>query len=470
MTEEKYNVVIVGSGFSGIVAANILAGFNLRIVLIDENIHIGGQLLRKIPDQLGNYFSFHTDKTKKIGFNFIKQVKEKNIKILNKTRVIGIYPDKKILLEQEDKRVISIKFDYILFATGARERFLPFMGWTKPGVYSTGLVQVLMKSSGILCSEKILISGSGLFLFAVGYEFLKNRGKVLGIFEQSTMLDKIAFLPLMFEQFPKFYEGARYFAKIFLSRVPVKYRTRIVEARGTKSLEEVVVAKVDSKGKTITGTEKIVKTEALAVGYGFVGNVELPQLAGCKLEFSEDKGGWIVQVNDQMETSVQNMFAAGEITGIGGGFKSITDGEIAAYSILKKLEKLSDDHYLKRLKMLSKQRYQHLKFGKLFNSLYKIPLNSILEIPDETIVCRCEDVRMKDIKKAIKMGFTTPGALKVAVRTSMGNCQGRTCSPIVYDILTALTGETQENLGPFSSRPPIKPVSIGSLVNHQLKI
>lgn len=470
MIEEKFNVVIVGSGFSGIVAANTLAGFNLKIVLIDENIHIGGQILRKIPLQLGEYSSYHTDKTKKIGFGFVNQIKEKKIKILNRTRILGIYPEGKILLEKEDKEVSTITFDFILFATGARERFLPFKGWTKPGVYSTGLVQVLMKSSGILCSEKILISGSGLFLYAVGYEYLKNRGKVLGIFEQSTMLDKIKFFPMIIKQFPKFYEGARYFAKIFLSGVPVKYKTKIIEARGKESLEQVVVAKVDKNGRIRAGTEKIIQTDALATGFGFVPNTELPHLAGCEHKFNEEMGGWVVEVNEQMETSVRNVFAAGEVTGIGGAFKSITEGEIAAYSILHRLEKINDSRFYNLLRRGTRQRHQHLKFGKLFNSLYKIPIDSILEIPDETIICRCEDVRMGEIKKAVKRGFFTPGALKIAVRTGMGNCQGRTCSPIVYDIITALTRVEQEKFGPFSSRPPLKPASIKSMVNFQKKI
>jgi len=136
----KYNVIIIGSGFSGIVAADILAEHDLSILLIDENIHIGGQLLRKIPEELGEYSKYKPEKIKKIGFRFVNKVKNNKIEILNKTALVGIYENNEILIESARKETYSLKYDILLFATGARERFLPFKGWTLPGVYSTGML------------------------------------------------------------------------------------------------------------------------------------------------------------------------------------------------------------------------------------------------------------------------------------------------------------------------------------------
>ena len=470
MNKQRFDVIIVGSGFSGIVAANILADRGLRILLVDENIHIGGQLLRKIPERLGLHSKYNPEPVKKIGFALVENIKNKKVKIMNRARVVGIYPNREVLLEVEETRVMSLEYDVILFSTGARERFLPFKGWTLPGVFSTGMVQVLMKSHGILCDERLLIGGTGLFLLAVAYEFLKNGGQVISICDQSTFFDKAKFLPLVFSQYPKFMEGGKFISRIIFSGVPLKYKTRIVEARGKDSLEAVVVAKVDGDGKIIQGTERIHKTTALAVGYGFVPNVELAQLAGCKLEYSDTKGGWVVEVRNNLETSVENIFAAGEITGIGGAYKSIHEGEMAANSILYRFEKIGENDFNKKQKKMYRKRKQDLKFGALFNLLFKVPVGAILDIPDETIICRCEDVTMAELKKAVAMDFKEPGALKIAVRTGMGNCQGRTCGPLLYDILTALTGQSQTHLGPFSARPPVKPVSIESLINHRTHI
>jgi NADPH-dependent 2,4-dienoyl-CoA reductase/sulfur reductase-like enzyme len=463
----KYDVVIVGSGFSGIVAGGILADRGLNILLVDENIHIGGQLLRKIPDRLGEYSSYHPDYVKKIGFRFVENVKQKKIAIMNRTCVVGIYPNKRLMLESERNRIMEVSGDVLLFATGARERYLPFKGWTLPGVYSTGMVQVLMKSSGVLPAGKILIGGSGLFLFSVGYEVLKNEGKVLAILEQSGMMDKIKMLPVLVHQLSKLSEGAKYLSALFFRGVPVKYGRRIIEARGTHALEDVVVGKVDRTGKLIEGTEKIYKTEALAVGYGFVPNVEGPQLANCALEFSGEKGGWIVKVDDKLETSVENILAAGEITGVGGALKSINEGKIAALSILRKFAKIDESDYQRQLKKLTKEREHHMRFVHYFNSLYRIPRQAILDVPDDTVICRCEDITMGQIKKGIASGYDTPMALKTGTRLSMGNCQGRTCGPVVYDILSAVNGREPGQAGMFHARPPLKPVSIEALAEFK---
>lgn len=462
---EKYDVVIVGSGFSGIVAAGILADHGLAVLMVDENFHVGGQLLRKIPPELGHYSSDHLDYTKKIGFRFIECIRHKNVTILNRTLVLGIYTGKKMLLEISGKEVKTVTCDTVLFATGARERFVPFKGWTLPGVFSTGLLQVMMKSSGVLPAEKLLIGGTGLFLFAAAHEYLKSGGKLLSLLEQSAIWDKVKFFPLLLRQWPKMMEGARYVSRILFSGVPLKFGRKIIEARGNGQLQEVLTARVDASDRVVGGTEKRYKTGALAVGYGFSPNIELPQLAECQLEYSAAKGGWVVKVDDDMRSSVAGIYAAGETTGIGGAFKSINEGEIAAWAILRDFEKIKEDDYRRRLKKLSRQRKHHLKFGEYFNLLYRIPPDDWQAIADDTVICRCEDVTMGDIRQAVAAGYRTPAALKVAVRTTMGNCQGRTCGSAIYDILAALTGESCQNIEPFTVRPPIKPVVMASLAD-----
>ena len=464
MKPKRYDVAIVGSGFSGIVAANKLADHNLNVVLLDENIHIGGQILRTIPEQLGTHTVSESDKVRKTGFRFIDNIKQKKITVMNQTVVLAIYPERELLVEKAEKRVFTIRPEIILFATGARERFLPFKGWTLPGVISTGAVQVLMKSSGILFSKKILIGGSGLFLFAVAHDFVKNGGSVAAVLEQTSMIDKLALLTQVSHQFSKLTEGARYISKLLFSGVPIRHRTKIIEARGDQYLREVLTAKVDQKGAVREGSERIYQTSALAIGYGFTPNIELPQLAGCELEYEEGKGGWVVKVTDALETSVQNIYAAGEITGIAGALKSLNEGVLVALSILKTLGKLDEREFLPQFQRLTTQRRHHLSFGNYFNALYKIPDEAISLIPDETVICRCEDVTLGDIKNALSNGFQTPGAIKRATRIGMGRCQGRICGSVLYDIVAAYTKKPGSKIPLLSVRPPVKPVSLGSLV------
>lgn len=464
---KKYNVIVIGSGFAGLEAAGILADNRLSVLVVDENPHAGGQLLRRIPDTLGSYVSYRPDRAKRLGFEMIERVKEKDIRFMNQCTVAGIYPDKRILVEDRDKKSIVFQYDVILLATGARERFFPFPGWTLPGVYSTGLIQVLLKSSAVLPSQNILVGGSGLFLLAVGYEILKNGGNVISILEHTGMLEKVKMFSQFPYQYPKFIEGGKFMSKIFFSGVPVRYRTRIIEARGDGVLEEVVVGRVDGSGRVIAGKEKIVKTDCLVTGYGFVPNIELAQLAGCDLEYSDAGGGWVIGVNDLMETSVADVYAAGEVTGVAGSLKSATEGRIAALSILKRFEHSSYEKIAGGIRRLLRARKHHLKFGEYFNLLYRIPERSYREITDDTIICRCEDIRMGDIKKAVDGGFVTPGSLKMALRAGMGNCQARTCGPVIGDLLQILSPRNMACRDIFSSRPPAKHISFNSLMQER---
>ena len=83
--------------------------------------------------------------------------------------------------------------------------------------------------------------------------------------------------------------------------------------------------------------------------------------------------------------------------------------------------------------------------------------------PDDLIVCRCEEVTLGDIKKAIKEGATSITGVKRRTRAGMGLCQGRTCSKLVSRILTEEIGLQSSELVPDTARPPLRPVTMGIL-------
>ena len=82
-------------------------------------------------------------------------------------------------------------------------------------------------------------------------------------------------------------------------------------------------------------------------------------------------------------------------------------------------------------------------------------------VPDDLIVCRCEEVTVGDIKKAIAEGAVTVEGIKKRTRAGMGLCQGRTCSKLVSRILGSETGIKADQIKPDTARMPIKPVPFG---------
>jgi len=475
----KYHVVIVGSGIGGLSTAEALSGHGLDILLIDENVHLGGQLLRKSERSSKNIFKFDPDIIKTKGFSLIQKTRESTHAIdrINQAQVLGIFNDKRLLIhtdarENPDKnpsRILEVQVEYLVLATGARERYLPFKGWALPGVMSLGAAQILMKSHGVLPAHNTLIAGTSPLMMVLASEILSNQGKVAAVLDANPFSKKLGFFPLIHHHWPKLVEGAFYTTKMMVNRVPMTNCARVIEARGKNNFESVIMAQTTPEGEIITGTETEFPAGALAIGHGFVPNIELAVQAGCDIEYQKAKGGWVVTADRDLESSVDGIYAVGEITGIAGGKKSYIQGKIAGVSILKKLGKLN---FKKQGTSLSKQinrlrslNHKQTAYAGFLNHLCQLPSSAYQQIPDETLICRCEDITMGAVKKAIQQGFKTSGGLKKATRCGMGRCQGRICGTIILDIIMALTGKSPEEIGPSLSRAPVKNVSISAFLN-----
>jgi len=82
---------------------------------------------------------------------------------------------------------------------------------------------------------------------------------------------------------------------------------------------------------------------------------------------------------------------------------------------------------------------------------------------DDTIVCRCEEVTVGEIRKAIREGAIDVSGVKRRTRAGMGLCQGRTCERIVTQILVEELGKPVSALEPATVRTPVQPVTFGLL-------
>ena len=392
-----------------------------------------------------------------------KQLGKGRVRFLNGTQVLGIYPEQTLLLAHPRGKVAQYRADTMILATGAREKYLPFKGWTLPGVMATGAAQILMKSSGILPGKQTLIGGCGPLMFGLAAEILANRGAVQAILDQTTLNRKLKIVTAGRSVWPKILQAARYLKRLVAARVPLRQGIRIVEACGRQHLENVVTAKVDARGRVIRGTETVYPTDTLAVGYGFSPNIELPQQAGCALSHAIDKGGWHVDVDKGMATSVNGIYAVGEITGIAGAAKSIIEGRMAAWDILYRQERADRQAYETHIRRLRHQRRQQVRLGRFLNQLCRLEPDNYLDIPEETVICRCEEITMGEIRRQLNHGFTTMHSIKKATRCGMGYCQGRTCAPILFDLITAFSRQPPRQVGTFSARAPVKPVTLGAL-------
>jgi NAD(P)H-nitrite reductase large subunit len=91
---------------------------------------------------------------------------------------------------------------------------------------------------------------------------------------------------------------------------------------------------------------------------------------------------------------------------------------------------------------------------------------------DDTIICRCEEISLGEVKAAVAAGARTIGEVKMVTRVGMGNCQGRMCEhSVVNAIIQELVNEnaTAETVGTYTIRPPLQPLPIGFLAEAGLE-
>ena len=217
------------------------------------------------------------------------------------------------LLVEHDGDARRVRYARLVLATGARELFLPFPGWTLPAVVGVGGAQALLKAGGSFRGRRVLVAGSGPLLPAVAAALAAAGARIVGIAEQAPRGRLAAFGAGLWRAPGKIVEGLGYAARL----AGVSYRTgswlREVEARGGG-----LRATLGDGRRAWT-----VDCDVVACGFGLVPNLELPRLVGC--EIADNR----VVTRAAQETSVAGVYAAGELGGIAGVDHALVTGAIA---------------------------------------------------------------------------------------------------------------------------------------------
>ncbi|MBV8278207.1 MAG: NAD(P)/FAD-dependent oxidoreductase [Verrucomicrobia bacterium] len=391
----RAEVAIVGAGPAGIFAARAAAG-KAQVLLLDDNIRPGGQIWRRNP---------------------LLTALPGNVTLKTGVRVLGPWQEHSLLLETPNGPSI-LEYDRLILATGARELFLPFKGWTLPNVIGAGALQALIKEGWNIRGKRIVIAGTGPLLLAVAALARKQGGKVLGVLEQAPANRVLAFACQTALYPSKAAQAIKLGSAAFLN-----YRTNsfVVEAIGNKTLTAVACQ--------IRQKQHHIDCDIAAVAYGLVPNNELAVLLRC-----ETRDGYVVVDHDQRST-VANLFAAGEITGIGGVEKSMIEGEIAG---LRSTGQTADHCW--------RNRNRSRQFVKLLEKTFRLSPALKKLATDDTILCRCEDVSFGEVKE-----FQNWRLAKLQRRIGMGPCQGRVCGPA----FAFLCGNGASDVEAVSIRPPV---------------
>jgi NADPH-dependent 2,4-dienoyl-CoA reductase/sulfur reductase-like enzyme len=417
----SFDVVIAGAGPAGIAAACAIGegATRRRVGVIDDNPGAGGQIWRgRAPN--------------KSAARWIDRFQRCGCELMAGTTIIAAPRAGMLLAEDssgEAEGGVEIGYERLILATGARERFLPFPGWTSPRVMGAGGLQAMVKGGMPIGGKSVVVAGSGPLLLAVAAALRSYGARILLVAEQSGWERLITFSRHLLSDWGKLRQALGIKGKLL--GVPFRAGCWPVEA----------IDRGDSlRVRLRTAAAEMIELECdyLACGFFLVPNLELAMLLGCGI----DECG--VAANDWQETNVGGVYAAGEVSGIGGLEKSLIEGAIAGHAAAGG----AGDRAAARRLFAARERARRFAAGLRRAFALREELKALAR--PQTLVCRCEDVAFERLAACGSMREA-----KLLTRCGMGACQGRVCGAACEFLF---------GWRDVSVRPPIFPAGVGSLV------
>lgn len=411
---QNYDVLVIGGGPAGLAAAVSATESGARVAIVDDNPGLGGQIWR------GEQRKASTPEAAE----WLRRVQAAQVEFISGARVYD-QPESGVLLAETFDGVLELGYRKLILATGARERFLPFPGWTLPGVAGAGGLQALVKSGLPIEGKKVVVAGTGPLLLAVAAYLRKRGAQVLLIAEQASQSKLLSFGFGLWRSPGKIFQAIQ--LKRELAGIPHLTSCWPVAANGDNQLRSLTLRRGQKTWE--------VACDYLACGFHLLPNTELAVFFGCALREG------VVQVDEFQQTTMSGIYCAGESTGIGGLEVSLIEGQIAGFAATDQQEKA---------RALFAERHKHQQFADLLNRTFALR-EELKALPQaDTIVCRCEDVSFARLQNQPAWR-----AAKLHTRCGMGPCQGRICGGAIEFLL----GWPAESV-----RPPVFPVKVGSLI------
>lgn len=434
MSELRCDVAVVGGGPAGIAAAVSAAEAGAAVTLIDEAPRPGGQIWRHVDEQ----------QLPSAARTWLQRLRQAPVTLLNGASVFdaaapastiaagqSVDPSSvdasrcELHIEQHGA-AMRVRAQHVVLACGARELFLPFPGWTLPGVVGVGGAQALLKAGYDMAGQRVLIAGTGPLLFPVAAALSRAGADVIEVLEQAPREKVIGFGATLWRTPRRIAEAASY--RRSFARTPYCTGTWVVRVEGSTGMERAVIS---DGARSHTRT---IECDMLCIGYGLVPATELARHLGCLL-----RADGSVHVDSRQRTSVTRVLAVGETTGVAGVDAAIIEGRIAGLEAAGARPPRS----------LLRRAAAKARFVRALARAFA-PRDEIRHLAlADTIVCRCEDVTWQQVRRCASIREA-----KLLTRAGMGPCQGRICGAAI---------ECMTGWQPDRVRAPVMPATVDAM-------
>jgi NADPH-dependent 2,4-dienoyl-CoA reductase/sulfur reductase-like enzyme len=465
---EHYELAVIGAGPAGMEAAITAAEAGVKTVIIDYYPQAGGQYYKPLPSA---FKAAQKTRAEREGEFLVDMLKGLPVTRLFDALTWGIFKEEKeqgwqvALYGPQAPKFVHARM--LILANGAYDTPVAFPGWTLPGVITCGAALTLLKTQRVAPARRALVTGTGPLLLSVAAHLIEAGVEVAAVCESNRLFPKgLLYIPTLLGQWHRLMEGVQYLSIMSRARTPYKMGWSIVAAHGNDHVEETVIARVDKTGVAQPGTEQAFEVDTVVSGYSLTPNTGLARMLGCQFEHRPEKGGWVPVRDETMRTSLPGVYVAGDGAGIGGAEAARLEGRIAGAAAAVESGHIGTEKAGEIYGRIKPELAQQRRFGRLLGDLFSPKPGLIALAHDDTILCRCEEITLGEVKAAVADGARTLGEVKMVTRTGMGNCQGRMCERSVAGAIVQALAADQvgpESVGMYSIRPPLHPLPVGFL-------
>ncbi|CAN7405490.1 FAD-dependent oxidoreductase [Mesorhizobium sp. LjRoot246] len=444
-------VVIVGAGPAGIRAAAALVDAGLHPVVIDEGQRAGGQIYRRPPDEFvrtpEQLYGSEAAKARALHALFDRLAADGRFTHRAGSSVIAVQEGQLHVLGEGGLQLVS--YDRLILATGASDRVAPVPGWQCAGVYSLGAAQIALKAQGVALGQRIVLIGSGPLLTLVGVQLVKAGADVAAVLDTSPW----------HQQMRGLWDLA--------ARPLVPLRGLALRAKlGSRYHAGVSLERIEADGQGVTamcwrdagGRQHHTPCDTIGMGWHLRAETHLADLAGCAFAYDEQWRQWLPKT-DEMGRAGNGVYLAGDGVRLLGADGAEIAGRLAAAACLADLgfpvpSTAADLRKLARLE----------RFARGLACAFPWPAEIVRALPDEAIVCRCENVTAGAVRQGADFGGGEANRLKALSRVGMGRCQGRYCQLAAVELAAAQAGCAPDAIGRFRGQAPVRPAPVGAFL------
>ena len=244
----------------------------------------------------------------------------------------------------------------------------------------------MLKAHGVPVGRRVVVAGTGAFLWPVAAGLITAGVEVAAIVEASPLIRNVRSSAALLRHRSIAAQAAGYLRTVARARVPLLSGQAVVAAHGSGRVESVTVARLDGAGR------REIEVDSACVGWGFVPSVELARSLGCAEVAHPDRPYTTVVVDDEQATSVRSVFAAGELTGIGGAVVAAAEGEIAGAAAAVRLGRSSTSSQYESVVRARRTLRRARQAAAVLDAAYPIPRRWTQWLDADTLMCRCEEV------------------------------------------------------------------------------